>query len=211
MMILDKIRKAGIIPVVIIEKKNQADRLGRIFVESGLDCVEITLRTDAAYDAIEILRKQYPELTVGAGTVLSIEQAERAIKRGAQFIVSPGSDSKVISYCKEKNICIIPGVMTPSEIQKNLEMGIQIMKFFPSEAAGGINMLKAVLAPYKDIEFMPTGGINQTNVREYLSCENVIACGGSWMVNSRLLSEEKFDDMKALCIEAKDIADSVNK
>lgn len=209
MKVLDKIKACGIVPVVIIEDADKAKALGRSVLYGGLNCIEITFRTKAAAKAIEIIKKEYPEMTVGAGTVLTIEQVKIAAKAGAEFIVSPGSNPKVIQYCQDNNICVIPGVVTPSEIEKNLDMGITIMKFFPAEAAGGLKMIRAMSAPYGAVSFMPTGGINVDNVREYLKYNKIIACGGSWIVKSDLLEKNNYEEIAKLSREAADIVKQV--
>ena len=196
-------------PVVVIEDVKKAQPLGQAILSGGLNCVEITFRTEAAAKSIELLKKEYPEMTVGAGTVLTIEQAQLAIQSGAEFIVSPGSNPKVIQYCIEHGICVIPGVVTPSEIEKNLELGIKTMKFFPAEAAGGLNMIKAMSAPYSNVTFMPTGGINSNNVKEYLKFEKIIACGGSWMVKGDLIENQKYHEITRLSKEAVDIVNEI--
>ncbi|MFQ9514555.1 MAG: bifunctional 4-hydroxy-2-oxoglutarate aldolase/2-dehydro-3-deoxy-phosphogluconate aldolase [Eubacterium sp.] len=209
MKVLDKIKACGIVPVVIIEDADKAKALGRSVLYGGLNCIEITFRTKAAAKAIEIIKKEYPEMTVGAGTVLTIEQVKIAAKAGAEFIVSPGSNPKVIQYCQDNNICVIPGVVTPSEIEKNLDMGITTMKFFPAEAAGGLKMIRAMSAPYGAVSFMPTGGINVDNVREYLKYNKIIACGGSWIVKSDLLEKNNYEEIAKLSREAADIVKQV--
>lgn len=209
MKVLDKIKACGIVPVVIIEDADKAKALGRSVLYGGLNCIEITFRTKAAAKAIEIIKKEYPEMTVGAGTVLTIEQVKIAAKAGAEFIVSPGSNPKVIQYCQDNNICVIPGVVTPSEIEKNLDMGITTMKFFPAEAAGGLKMIRAMSAPYGAVSFMPTGGINVDNVREYLKYNKIIACGGSWIVKSDLLEKNNYEEIAKLSGEAADIVKQV--
>ncbi len=209
MKVLDKIKACGIVPVVIIEDADKAKALGRSVLYGGLHCIEITFRTKAAAKAIEIIKKEYPEMTVGAGTVLTIEQVKIAAKAGAEFIVSPGSNPKVIQYCQDNNICVIPGVVTPSEIEKNLDMGITTMKFFPAEAAGGLKMIRAMSAPYGAVSFMPTGGINVDNVREYLKYNKIIACGGSWIVKSDLLEKNNYEEIAKLSREAADIVKQV--
>lgn len=209
MKVLEKIRKCGIVPVVVIDTASKAENVAQAILDGGLDCIEITLRTDEAIEAIKIIKMKYPQMTVGAGTVLTIEQAQAAVDAGAEFIVSPGSNPKVIQYCIEHKICIIPGVMTPSEIEKNLEQGIDTMKFFPAEAAGGIKLIQAVSAPYKNVRFMPTGGIHQGNVEQYLKHSNVIACGGSWMVQKELLKTENYKEITGLSRQAADIVKNI--
>ena len=202
MKVLDKIEKCGVIPVVVIEDASKAKKLGQAVSDGGLDCVEVTFRTEKAAEALEIIKDAFPHMTVGAGTVLTIEQVQRAINAGAEFIVSPGSNLKVIQYCIENDILIIPGVVTPSEIEKNLELGIETMKFFPAEAAGGVKMIQALSAPYGNVRFMPTGGISVSNVEKYLGLSSVLACGGSWMVKKELLETENYREITKLSKEA---------
>ena len=166
--ILNEIEKCGIIPVISLDNLDKALPLAKVLYESDLKCLEITLRTSNAHEVIEKISEEYDDLFVGAGTVLTIEQAEKAIKSGAKFIVSPGLNEKVVNYCKEKDVLIIPGVLTPTEIEKALELELNIVKFFPAEPSGGINMIKALSAPYKELKFMPTGGINLNNLVDYL-------------------------------------------
>ena len=211
MNIIEKIKEQGVIPVIVIEDINSVRPLAEALLEGGLNVVEITFRTREAAGAIEIMRNVFRQMIVGAGTVLNIEQAEQAVDSGAQFIVSPGSNSNVIKYCHDNNICIIPGVMTPSEIEKNLEEGIETMKFFPAQAAGGPEMIKSLSAPYLNIQFMPTGGINQNNIRDYLSIGSVIACGGSWMADKDLISQQKYEIITQLSKQAVDIVRDVRK
>lgn len=209
MKVLEKIEKCGVVPVVVIEETFKAKDLGQAILDGGLNCIEITLRTNEAIEAIKIMKEQYPQMTVGAGTVLTIEQVQAAVDAGAEFIVSPGSNPKVIQYCIDCGICIIPGVMTPSEIEKNLELGVDTMKFFPAEAAGGIEMIQAIFAPYNKVRFMPTGGICPGNVEQYLKLSNVIACGGSWMVQKELLKTENYKEITGLSRQAADIVKRV--
>lgn len=209
MKVLDKIEKCGVIPVVVIEDASKAKALGQAILDGGLDCVEITFRTEAAAEALKIMKEEFPQMTVGAGTVLTVEQVQQAMNAGAEFIVSPGSNPKVIQYCIESQICIIPGVVTPSEIERNLQFGIETMKFFPAEAAGGAKMIKAVSAPYGNVKFMPTGGISISNIGKYLKLSSVIACGGSWMVKKELLETENYKEITRLSKEAAEMVKTV--
>lgn len=202
MKVLDKIEKCGVMPVVVIEDVSKAKALGQAILDGGLDCVEITFRTEKASEALKIMKEKFPQMTVGAGTVLTIDQVKEAVNAGAEFIVSPGSNPKVIQYCIENHITIIPGVVTPSEIERNLELGIETMKFFPAEAAGGVKMIQAVSAPYGNVRFMPTGGISISNVEAYLKLPGVLACGGSWMVKKELLDTENYKEITRLSREA---------
>ena len=203
--VLKRIYGLGVIPVVVIDNATHAIPLAEALCSGGLHCAEITFRTEAAEDAIRSMSQKFPQMLIGAGTVLTTEQVQRAVDAGAKFIVSPGLNPKVVKYCIEKNIVIIPGVCTPSEIEKALELGIKVVKFFPAEALGGIKMIKAVAAPYPNVLFAPTGGIDATNMEKYLSYSKVFACGGSWMVKKDLIEEEAFDKIEQLTREAVDI------
>ena len=200
--VLEQIQKTGIIPVVVIDDVKDAEPLAKALCEGGLPCAEVTFRTAAAEEAIRIMAEKFPEMLIGAGTVLTTEQVDRAVAAGAKFIVSPGTNPKIVKYCIEKNIPITPGVCTPSEAEMAIELGLEVVKFFPAEQAGGLNMIKAMAAPYVGLKFMPTGGISPNNVREYLSYNKIIACGGSWMVKGDLVKEGKFDKIVELAREA---------
>lgn len=207
--IFDKIISTGIIPVVVLNDVKDAEPLAKALVDGGLPCAEVTFRTDAAEESIRIMAEKYPEMLIGAGTVLTTEQVDRAVNAGASFIVSPGFNPRVVSYCIEKNIPMIPGCSTPSDMEIALEMGLDTVKFFPAEQAGGLAYIKACAAPYTKLSFMPTGGINVKNVRDYLSYSRIIACGGSWMVKGDLVKEGKFDEITKLVKEAADIVKEV--
>ena len=200
--ILKIIEGYGIIPVVRIEKAADAIPLGNALCKGGLPLSEITFRTAAAEEAIRTMTERVPELIVGAGTVLTTEQARKAIRAGARFIVSPGFNPKVVSFCREQGVPVIPGVNSPTQIEAAMECGLRVMKFFPAEESGGAAFLKAVAAPYEGIRFIPTGGINPANLISYLSSKNVIACGGSWMVKTDLISAGKFEEITRLTTEA---------
>jgi 2-dehydro-3-deoxyphosphogluconate aldolase/(4S)-4-hydroxy-2-oxoglutarate aldolase len=192
----------GLVPVVAIERAEDAVQLGRALVAGGLPCAEITFRTAAAQQAIESIASSLPEITLGAGTVLTVEQADRAISAGAQFIVSPGFNAKVVDWCLETGVPVTPGVATPTEIEMALDRGLEILKFFPAEAMGGTKTLKAISAPYAGVRFIPTGGVNLDNLAEYLSLPSVHCCGGSWLVKSKLISQGSFDEITRLTEEA---------
>ena len=201
-----KVLDLRIIPVVAIHDANKADALADALIEGGLPCAEITFRTDAAEEAISCLAKR-GDMLVGAGTVLRVEQAQRAVDAGACFIVSPGFNPKVVQYCVENHIPVTPGTSTPTDIEKALDFGIEIVKFFPAEAFGGTKTLKAISAPYGMMCFIPTGGIGPHNVIDYLSLANVPACGGSWMVKSDLISKGNFSEIVRLTREAMDLVE----
>lgn len=178
---------AKIVPVIALERSADGAALGAALVDNGLPIAEITFRSAAAADAIRNLRAAYPQLLIGAGTVLNRAQVELARDAGADFIVSPGLNPRTVQACRELQMPIIPGVNNPSDIELALELGLNVLKFFPAEASGGIAMLKALLGPYAQVRFMPTGGISADNIRDYLAVPGVVACGGSWMVDKQLL------------------------
>lgn len=200
--ILERIQKTGIVPVVVIEDAKDAIPLAEALSGGGLCCAEVTFRTEAAKESIRIMTKEFPEMLIGAGTVLTTGQVDHAVEAGAQFIVSPGINPKVVKYCVEKDIPIIPGICTPSEIELALLYGIKVVKFFPAKQAGGLKMIKAMAAPYAGIKFMPTGGIGPEDVKEYLAYERIVACGGSWMVRGDLIKSGSFDTINKLAKEA---------
>ncbi|UTC62694.1 bifunctional 4-hydroxy-2-oxoglutarate aldolase/2-dehydro-3-deoxy-phosphogluconate aldolase [Treponema sp. OMZ 787] len=190
--ILQQIEKIGIVPVIVLEDEKDALPLGKALSGAGLLCAEITFRTEAAEKAIQIFSKNFPDFLVGAGTVLSPEQADKAAAAGAKFIVSPGLNPKVVEHCVRSGYPVIPGVSTAGEIEQAMSFGLNTVKFFPAEAAGGLKFIKAISAPYPNIKFMPTGGISAENIAEYAAFPKVIACGGSWMVSKELIKSGNF-------------------
>lgn len=202
MDIFKKIGEFKLIPVATIEDAKTAIALGKALIEAGLPVIEVTYRTNAAEEAISILTDKMPELFVGAGTVLKIEQVKSAVRAGAKFIVTPGFNPKVVDYCVKNKIPIIPGLNTPTMVEWALERGVKVVKFFPADLSGGPKMLKSLAGPYPEMKFMPTGGINNETLMIYLSLSNVIACGGSWIVNKDLISAGKFDEIIKLTKEA---------
>ncbi len=205
---INQFRQIGIIPVVVLDDAKDAKPLGEALVKGGLPVAEVTFRTDAAEESIRIMSK-VEGLLVGAGTVLTIEQAKRAVDAGAKFIVSPGLNPDVVKWCIDENVPVTPGVQTPTEIEKALSLGLTTVKFFPAEPAGGLKMIKAVAAPYTMMSFMPTGGINADNIREYLSYERIVACGGTWMIKKELIKEGKFDEIESEVRKAADIVKEI--
>ena len=203
--VLEKLHEIGIVPVVVLEDAKDAKPLAQALCDGGLSCAEVTFRTAAAEECIRIMSQEFPEMLVGAGTVLTIEQVDRAVAAGAKFIVSPGINPKVVKYCVEKGIPITPGCITPSEVEIAIENGLEVVKFFPAEQAGGLAMIKAMAAPYVGMKFMPTGGINAKNVKEYLAYDRIIACGGSWMVKGDLVKAGDFAKITELTKEAVEI------
>lgn len=203
MSIINKQLKAlKVIPVIAIDKAEDIIPLGKVLAENGLPAAEITFRSDAAVEAIRLLRETQPDMLIGAGTVLNKEQAIAAKEAGATFIVSPGFNPNTVKACQEIGIDIIPGINNPSAIEAALEMGLTTLKFFPAEASGGVNMVKALLAPYGDVHIMPTGGVNQRNIRDYLAVPHVLACGGTWMVDKKLIEAGEWEELARLTREA---------
>ena len=192
----------GIVPVVKIDDAAKAEKLAEAMIKGGIPCAEVTFRTDAAEEAIRRMTTAFPEMIVGAGTVLNKETAERAVKAGAKFIVSPGLDEGTVRWCQENGIPVTPGVSSASEIQKGVTLGLKVLKFFPAESSGGVKMLKDLGGPFPQVKFMTTGGINTANLEEYARAKNVLAVGGSWMVKADLINEDKWDEIEALCREA---------
>lgn len=207
--VLNKLHELGIVPVVVIDDAKDAVPLAQALIEGGLPCAEVTFRTAAAEAAIKAIADNFPDMLVGAGTVLTTEQVDRAVAAGAKFIVSPGTNPRVVKYCVEKNIPITPGTCNPSDVEQALECGVNIVKFFPAEPAGGLKYIKAIAAPYVDVKFMPTGGINAANVRDYLAYNKIWACGGSWMVKGDLIKAGEFEKIKELTAEAVQIVKEV--
>jgi 2-dehydro-3-deoxyphosphogluconate aldolase / (4S)-4-hydroxy-2-oxoglutarate aldolase len=209
--IIDRMRQTGIIPVVSIPRLEHALPLAESLLEGGLPCAEVTLRTAAAVESMTEIRARFPEIFLGAGTVLSTEQAEMAINSGAQFIVSPGTNPAVVDYCLSKGVTIFPGVCTPTEIEMALAKGVDVLKFFPAEPMGGVGFLKAICAPYRQVRFIPTGGIDQQNLGQYLALPEVVACGGSWMVRPELMNAGEFDRIRQLVKEAVALVNELKK
>lgn len=202
MEISKKIEELGVVPVVVLEDAKDAKPLAEALCEGGLPCAEVTFRTAAAEESIRLMAEAYPEMLVGAGTVLTIEQVDHAVNAGAKFIVSPGFDPKIVDYCLEKEIPVFPGCITPSEVAQAVKRGLKVVKFFPAEQFGGAATIKAMAAPYVGLKFMPTGGVNAKNLESYLTCKSIIACGGSWMVKGDMIKAGEFDKIKALTQEA---------
>ncbi len=200
--ILQKVSAMGIVPTIKIDNAEHALPLAKALCAGGLPCAEVTFRTAAAADAIRNITTGLPEMLVGAGTVLTTEQADKAIEAGARFIVSPGLNPVVVKHCQQRGVPVVPGCATPSDIEAAMGLGLEVVKFFPAEAAGGLAMIKAMAAPYHQMKFMPTGGIHADNLNEYLSFSKVVACGGSWMVTDKLINEGRFDEITALTRQA---------
>lgn len=195
--VLAQFRVLRIVPVIVIDDPADAVPLARALRDGGLPCAEVTFRTPGAAEAIQRMVGEYPDMLVGAGTVLTPEQAARAREAGARFIVAPGFNPAVVDYCLDQGIPVYPGVCTPTEIEMALGRGLQVLKFFPAEAVGGLAFLKAVAAPYVGVEFMPTGGVNINNLGDYLAFKRVVACGGSWMAPNEWIAAKRFEQIRA--------------
>ncbi len=203
--IFETLDQIGLVPIITIDRSEDAMPLGRALLAGGIDCAEITFRTTVAAEAIRKMNRELDEMLVGAGTVLTVQQAEQATRAGAHYIVSPGFDATIVDWCLERNIPMLPGVATPTEIMMAHARGVTLLKFFPAEELGGVRMLKALSGPFPDVRFIPTGGINATNLPEYLALPNVVACGGSWMTTRSMIAEGRFDEIARLAREARAI------
>lgn len=204
MDIIQELSLIGIVPVIKIDDAKDAAPLAKALIDGGLPCAEVTFRTAAAKEAISIISREYPDMIVGAGTVLTKAQVDDAIEAGAKFIVSPGFNPEIVKYCQEKGCPIVPGINNPSGIEAALELGLKTVKFFPAEQSGGLEMIKAMSAPYGAVKFMPTGGVNPKNVNDYLAFNKIICCGGSWMVKPDMIAAGDFDGITKLVREAVD-------
>lgn len=196
------IAKLGVVPVVVLEDAKDAEPLAKALCEGGLPCAEVTFRTAAAEESIRRMSEAFPEMLVGAGTVLTVEQVDRAVAAGAKFIVSPGFDPEIVDYCLSKSIPVYPGCVTPSEVAQAVKRGLRVVKFFPAGQFGGVATIKALAAPYVGLKFMPTGGVSAKNLREHLECAAIVACGGTWMVKADLIKAGNFEKIKELTAEA---------
>ena len=202
--VVEELGKIGIVPVLALDDAKDAEPLAKALIEGGLPCAEVTFRTEAAEESIKIMSEKYPELIVGAGTVLTPEQADRAMAAGSKFIVSPGLNPKVVKHCLDKGYPIVPGTSNPSDVETAIELGLDTVKFFPAEAAGGLKMIKSMAAPYTKMHFMPTGGINADNLKSYLDFNKIVCCGGSWMVKKDMVTAGDFEGIKNLTKQAVD-------
>lgn len=200
--LLQRIEKIGVVPVVVLHDAKDAKPLAKALCDGGLPCAEVTFRTEAAEESIRVMAEAFPEMLIGAGTVLTTEQVDRAVAAGAKFIVSPGFDPEIVDYCLARNIPVLPGCITPSEVAQAVKRGLEVVKFFPAEQFGGVATIKALAAPYTSVRFMPTGGVSAKNLADYLGCPKIVACGGSWMVKGDLVSAGEFDKIKEMTEEA---------
>ena len=198
----ETIQGYSLVPVVVLNDAKDAVPLAKALCDGGLPVAEVTFRTDAAEESIRQISAAFPEMLVGAGTVLTIDQVDRAVAAGAKFIVAPGFDPEIVDYCISKDIPVYPGVVTPSELAQAVKRGLKIVKFFPAEQYGGVKTIKALAAPYPMMKFMPTGGVSLKNLKDYMECDKVAACGGSWMVKGDLVKAGKFDEIRQLTADA---------
>lgn len=209
--LLNEISKIGIVPVVVLEDADKAGDVAKALQKGGINCAEVTFRTAAAEESIKNIAHKCPDMLLGAGTVLSTEQVDRAVAAGAKFIVTPGYNPSVVDYCISKNIPVVPGCMDTNAIEMALEAGLDTVKFFPAEAAGGLKMMKALSGPYTNLKFIPTGGINKDNLCDYLAFKKIIACGGSWMVKGDLIKAGEFEKIKEMTAEAVSLVKSIRE
>lgn len=206
-----RIEELGIVPVVVLQDTKDAKPLAEALCDSGLPCAEVTFRTEAAEESIRIMTEAFPQMLVGAGTVLTTAQVDAAVAAGAKFIVSPGFDPEIVDYCLDKQIPVFPGCITPSEIAQAVKRGLRVVKFFPAQQFGGVATIKALSAPYVGLKFMPTGGVSAANLKDYFGCKSVIACGGSWMVKGDLIAAGKFDEIRQMTSEAVKLVGEIRK
>jgi 2-dehydro-3-deoxyphosphogluconate aldolase/(4S)-4-hydroxy-2-oxoglutarate aldolase len=206
---LETLSRIGLVPVITIDSPRDAVPLAEALLDGGIGCAEVTFRTPSAGEAIHGISSTCGELLVGAGTVLTVEQAEQATQAGARYVVAPGFDPAVVDWCQAHNVPVIPGVATPTEISMALARGLDLLKFFPAEAMGGVQMLRALSAPFASVRFVPTGGITAANLPQYLALPNVAACGGSWMVKESMISAGKFTEIARLSRQARAIVRQV--
>ena len=205
--ILEQLGTYGIVPVVVLQDAAKAEPLAKALCKGGLACAEVTFRTDAAEESIRIMSEKFPEMLVGAGTVLTTEQADRAVKAGAKFIVSPGLNPEVVKWCQAHEVPVIPGIVTPTEMAQAIGLGLTMVKFFPAEPAGGLKYIRAIAAPcsQEDNASQTRKKCNPQNVREYLAYDRIAACGGSWMVKNTMIENNEFDRIEELVKEAVEI------
>lgn len=206
MDVLSRMRRAGVVPVVVLDDAKDAVPTAKAMVAGGIDVMEITFRTAAAADSIKAVAEEVPEMLVGAGTVVNLDQAKLAVERGAKFIVSPGYDDEVVAWCVENGIAVCPGCVTPTEIMMALKRGLKVVKFFPANIYGGLKAIKALGGPFVGLKFIPTGGVNSDNLAETIADSHIQAVGGSWVVPKAAIAAGDFEKVTALCKEAHDIA-----
>lgn len=210
-MILDKISKTGIIPVIKLNQVEKSKKLAHALMSGGVNIAEVTFRAEGAETVIERMIEEEPQMIVGAGTVVSLSQAKRAASAGASFIVSPGLNEEIIRWTMDNGLLVFPGCVTPTEIIKAINLGIDVVKFFPAEQFGGLKTIKALSEPFSNIKFIPTGGISFNNLAEYIGNPKIVACGGSFIVSEKLLNESQFEEITTLCNKAKKVIDESRK
>lgn len=199
----NKIEEYKVVPVIKLNHVEEGIPLAEALLEGGLPLAEITFRTEAAQEAIQNIRQKVPQVLVGAGTLTNLEQAKRALDAGAEFFVTPGFHRGIVEFALDHQIPIFPGICTPTELMMVMEYGLSVAKFFPAETYGGIQTIKALSGPFPGIRFMPTGGIHEGNIMEYLNCPNVLACGGSWMANGKLIQEKNFAEITKMAAQVR--------
>lgn len=204
--LIEEIAQIGVVPVIAVDDVEKAVPLARALIAGGIPCAEITFRTPQAEESIRRIARAMPQVLLGAGTVLTPGQADRALAAGARFAVSPGFNPRVVDHCLDIGLPIIPGCSTPSDMEQAIQRGLGAVKFFPAQQSGGLAYIRAVAAPYSMLQFMPTGGIGPGNLGEYLAFDRVFACGGSWMAPPQLVAQGQFDEIQRLCAQAVDIA-----
>lgn len=202
----EQLREIKVVPVIAIKDADKAVKLAEVLIENGLPCAEVTFRTEQAALAMKNMREAFPDMLIGAGTVLTTAQVDQAIEAGVDFVVSPGFNPTTVKYCQQRGVTIVPGVNNPSLVEQAMEMGLDTLKFFPAEPSGGITMLKALTAVYP-VSFMPTGGVSPNNVKNYLAIPAVLACGGTWMVPNDLIDNEQWDELAVLVKEVATVVD----
>lgn len=206
MDVLSRLAASGVVPVVVLDKADDAVPTAKALLAGGVDVMEITFRTAAAPDSIKAVAESCPDMLVGAGTILNLEQCKLAVQMGAKFIVSPGFDAGVVGWCIENGIAVTPGCVTPTEITAAVNMGLKVVKFFPANVYGGLNAMKNLSAPFGGVKFMPTGGVNTANIKEYISAPFIHAVGGSWICPKDAIAAGEFEKITQLCKEARDAA-----
>ena len=206
MDVLSRLAASGVVPVVVLDKADDAVPTAKALLAGGVDVMEITFRTAAAPDSIKAVAESCPDMLVGAGTILNLEQCKLAVQMGAKFIVSPGFDAGVVGWCIENGIAVTPGCVTPTEITAAVNMGLKVVKFFPANVYGGLNAMKNLSAPFGGVKFMPTGGVNTANIKEYISAPFIHAVGGSWICPKDAIAAGEFEKITRLCKEARDAA-----
>ena len=207
----EKVFATGIVPVVVLNKVEDAVPLAGALLKGGIDFMEITFRTECAADCISVISREVPEMTVGAGTVLNVDQAKLAVEKGAGFIVSPGLDEETVKWALENNIPVIPGAVTPTEIMKAISLGLKVVKFFPADVYGGIKAIKALSAPFGQIKFLPTGGVSESNLKEFIENKSVAAVGGSWVCKKEDILNHDWDRITMLSENAVKIIKETRK